>query len=168
MSLGDADHAGLGGQLREPMTHARFLEMFPDDAACAAYLKRRFYADGTSCPGCKRPSKFHPIRGRSAYSCQFCGVHVYPTSGTIFHKSRTSLQLWFWAICLVASTRGHISTRELERELRVTYKTAQRMLTQIRSRLDLEPTPEPEAPSPEVPAPEPASPRAWHRARRRG
>jgi hypothetical protein len=28
------------------------------------------------------------IAGRSAYSCQFCGHHVYPTAGTIFHKSR--------------------------------------------------------------------------------
>jgi len=26
-----------------------------------------------------------------------CGQHVHPTAGTIFHKSSTSLHLWFYA-----------------------------------------------------------------------
>jgi len=71
------------------------------------------------------------IQGRSAYSCRYCGHHVYPTAGTIFHKSTTSLQLWFWAIYLMSSTRRGISAKQLEREIGVTYKTAHRMFKQI-------------------------------------
>src|SRR5688572_12437405 len=82
------------------MTYSRFLELFPDNDACLDYLKAKFNADGTECPKCGKPSKFHRIKGRSAYSCQFCGQHVYPTANTIFHKSTVSLQLWFWAIYL--------------------------------------------------------------------
>ena len=63
------------------MTYARFLELFPDNDACLAYLKDKFYPDGTACPKCGKTSKFHRITGRSAYSCQYCGHHVYPTVG---------------------------------------------------------------------------------------
>jgi len=117
------------------MTFSRFLELFPDNDACLDYLKEKFYADGTECPKCGKASKFHRIKGRSAYSCQYCGHHVYPTAGTIFHKSTTSLQLWFWAVYLLSSTRCGISAKQLEREIGVTYKTAHRMFKQIRTLL---------------------------------
>jgi transposase len=109
------------------MTYSRFLELFPDNDACLEH--------GTPCPKCERPSKFHRIKGRSAYSCQYCGHHVYPTAGTIFHKTTVSLQLWFFAIYLMSSTRCGISAKQLEREIGVTYKTAHRMFKQIRSLL---------------------------------
>jgi transposase-like protein len=117
------------------MTYSEFLRRFPDNDACLDYLKAKFYPDGTACPKCGKPSRFHRIRGRSAYSCQFCGHHVYPTAGTIFHKSTTSLQLWFWAIYLLSSSRCGISAKQLGREIGVTYKTAHRMFKQIRSLL---------------------------------
>src|SRR5881398_2116888 len=117
------------------MTYTEFLRRFPDNDACLDYLKARFYPDGTACPKCEKSSRFHRIKGRSAYSCQYCGHHVYPTAGTIFHKSTTSLQLWFWAIYLVASSKCGISAKQLGREIGTTYKTAHRMLKQIRSLL---------------------------------
>lgn len=117
------------------MTYSRFMELFPDNDACLEHLKGRFFADGTECPKCEKASKFHRIKSRSAYSCQFCGHHVYPTAGTIFHKSTVSLQLWFFAIYLMSSTRCGISAKQLEREIGVTYKTAHRMFKQIRTLL---------------------------------
>lgn len=117
------------------MTYRRFLGLFPDNDACLEYLKERFYPDGTECPKCGKASKFHRIKSRSAYSCQYCGHHVYPTAGTIFHKTTVSLQLWFHAIYLISSTRCGISAKQLEREIGVTYKTAHRMFKQIRTLL---------------------------------
>jgi transposase-like protein len=117
------------------LTYSRFLELFPDNDACLDYLKQRSYPDGSNCPGCGKATKYHRIKKRAAYSCQFCGRQVYPTAGTIFHKSTTSLQLWFWAIFLMSSTRCGISAKQLEREIGVTYKTAHRMFKQIRSLL---------------------------------
>jgi hypothetical protein len=114
------------------MSHIEFMRLFPDNDACLDYLKAKFYADGVECQKCGKASKFHRIKGRSAYSCQYCAHHVYPTAGTIFHKSTTSLQLWFWAIYLMSSTRCGISAKQLEREIGVTYKTAHRMFKQIR------------------------------------
>jgi ISXO2-like transposase domain/Transposase zinc-ribbon domain len=117
------------------MTYSRFLELFPDSDACLEYLKNRYYPDGGECPKCGKQTKFHRIKSRAAYSCQYCRLQVYPTSGTIFHKSTTSLQLWFWAIYLMSSTRCGISAKQLEREIGVTYKTAHRMFKQIRTLL---------------------------------
>jgi transposase len=117
------------------MTYSRFLELFPDNDACLEYLKAKFFGDGTECPKCGKASKFHRITGRSAYSCQYCGHHVYPTAGTIFHKTTVSLQLWFFAVYLMSSTRCGISAKQLEREIGVTYKTAHRMFKQIRTLL---------------------------------
>jgi transposase-like protein len=75
------------------------------------------------------------VTGRAAYACQYCRGQVYPTAGTIFHKSSTSLQLSFWAIFLMSSTRCGLSAKQLEREIGVSYPTAHRMFKQIRSLL---------------------------------
>ena len=115
-----------------------FMREFPDDAACLDWLWRTNYApDGhtAACPKCKKPRRFHRVNGRPSYDCDTCGFHLHPTAGSIFHKSSTSLNLWFFAIHLVTSTRCGISAKQLERELGVTYKTAWRMLNLIRTKL---------------------------------
>ena len=119
------------------MTFSRFLVLFPDNDACLDYLKEKFFPAGTECPNpkCKKATKFHRVKGRSAFACQYCRHQVYPTANTIFHKSTTSLQLWFWAIYLMSSTRCGMSAKQLEREIGVSYPTAHRMFRQIRSLL---------------------------------
>ena len=115
-----------------------FVKECPDDAACLDMLWRERYApDGhhALCPKCERERKFHRVNARPAYACDTCGYHLSPLAGTIFHKSSTSLQLWFYAMYLMASTRCGISAKQLERELGVTYKTAWRMFNLIRNKL---------------------------------
>src|ERR1041385_2496127 len=115
-----------------------FVRDYPDDATCLDYLWRRLYSpDGSTadCPKCGRTRRFHRVASRPSYSCDTCGHHLHPAAGTIFHKSSTSLHLWFHAIFLMAQTRCGISAKQLERELGVTYKTAWRMFKQIRSML---------------------------------
>ena len=110
-----------------------FDHQFPDDAACLAYLFKARWPRGYDCPHCERVTKHHALTVKRVYSCQECGDQVSPTAGTIFHKSSTSLRSWFYAIYLMAQTRTGIAAKQLERELGVTYKTAWRMFTQIRT-----------------------------------
>ena len=115
-----------------------FMREFPTDAACLHWLWReRCSEDGehAECPKCERVRKFHKVADRPAWDCDSCGYHLHPTAGTIFHKSSTSLHLWFYAMHLITSTRGGISAKQLERELGVTYKTAWRMFNLIRNEL---------------------------------
>ena len=97
-------------------------------------------ADGehAHCPKCDRRRRFKRYetrKRRQSWTCTGCGHHVHPTAGTIFHKSSTSLHLWFYAMYLMTSTRCGISAKQLERELGVTYKTAWRMFNLIRNDL---------------------------------
>jgi transposase-like protein len=118
-----------------------FLEEFPDDAACLEHLWRsRYSVDGehAECPKCEQDRVFRRYKtkqGRQSWTCTGCGHHVHPTAGTIFHKSSTSLRLWFHAMYLMTSTRCGISAKQLERELGVHYKTAWRMFNKIRNEL---------------------------------
>src|SRR2546429_8278901 len=118
-----------------------FMREFPDDEACLAYLwKARYAPDGTHarCPRCEAKRAFRRYetgQQRQSWTCTACGHHLHPTAGTIFHKSSTSLHLWFYAMYIMASTRCGISAKQLERELGVRYKTAWRMFNKIRNYL---------------------------------
>jgi transposase-like protein len=118
-----------------------FMREFPDDNSCLEWLWRnRHSEDGThaDCPKCEQERAFHRYetsQQRQSWTCTGCGYHLHPTAGTIFHKSSTSLHLWFYAMYLMTSTRCGISAKQLERELGVTYKTAWRIAFLIRHEL---------------------------------
>lgn len=123
------------------MSLMEFMRDFPDDAACLEFLWRQRYSmDGehADCPKCEQERvfrKYEFANRNTSWTCTGCGHHVHPTAGTIFHKSSTSLHLWFYAMYLITSTRCGVSAKQLERELGVTYKTAWRMFTLIRNEL---------------------------------
>src|ERR1039458_1059522 len=117
-------------------SRVEFARDFPDDDACLEWLKNHLYPDGILCKNCGKVTAHYRVKSRPSYSCQSCGNHVHPTAGTIFHKSSTSLHLWFQAIYLMSSTRCGVSAKHIEREIGVTYKTAHRMAKMIRRLLE--------------------------------
>ena len=138
----DRNNPKRGSASESQLALFEFFREFPDDAACLDYLWRsRFAPDGKNayCSRCEQVRTFkryaNKTRARHVWSCTACAHQISPTAGTIFHKSPTSLQLWFYAIYLITSTRCGISAKQLERELGVTYKTAWRMFNLIRNRL---------------------------------
>lgn len=136
--MSDRNNPTRGSASTSTYSLMEFMRDCPDDAACLDMIWRERYApDGhtTACPKCQRERRFHRVKARPSYSCNSCGFQFYPTSGTIFHRSSTSLQLWFYAIYLMTSTRCGVSAKHLERELGVTYKTAWRMFNLIRNKL---------------------------------
>ena len=78
--------------------------------------------------------RYKTAQRRQSWTCTGCGHHVHPTAGTIFHKSATSLVLWYYAMYLLTSTRCGISAKQLERQIGVNYRTAWRMLNVLRNR----------------------------------
>jgi len=114
-------------------TFKEFQAEYPDDAACLAKLMEINYG-GTRilCPACGVEASFHAMTKRRAFACQECGHHIYPAAGTIFHKSRTNLTKWFFAMYLMTSTRHGVAAKEVQRQLGVTYKCAWRMCHELR------------------------------------
>lgn len=109
-----------------------FEKQFPNDDACLDFLKQARWPKGIYCEKCQKITTHYRIANRKVYSCEFCGSHISPTAGTIFHKSNTPLRSWFHAIFLMASTKTGISAKQLQRELGVTYKTAWRIFKEVR------------------------------------
>jgi transposase len=114
-------------------TFKQFQAEYPDDSACLkAVMVSQFGGTRLYCPGCGVEAEFHAMTKRRAYACQECGHHIYPCAGTIFHKSRTPLTNWFFAMYLMTSTRHGVAAKELERQIGCTYKTAWRMAHELR------------------------------------
>jgi len=118
---------------KNTFTIARFFKAYPNDDACLdAIFKKRFGTEIT-CIGCgDMHAKFYKVRKRKCYACSSCGHQIHPLAGTIFHKSSTSLQSWFFAMYLFSTSKNGVAAKELERQLGVTYKMAWRMAHQIR------------------------------------
>src|SRR4051812_39461281 len=134
--MADRNNPTRGRASESTYSLMEFMREYPDDAACLDFLWReRFAPDGYTafCKKCDQPRRFHRVKARPSYDCDHCGHHINPLAGTIFHKSSTSLHLWFYAMYMMASTRCGVSAKQLERELGVTYKTAWRMFNLIRN-----------------------------------
>jgi len=116
-------------------TIRQFFKQFPSDEACLAHLFNVRFGQGHTCPKCDRAAKWYRLQSEQAFSCQWCGHHIHPMVGSIFEKSRTPLQLWFYAIFLFTTTRNGVAAKELQRQLGVTYKTAWRMAHLIREHM---------------------------------
>ena len=109
-----------------------FQKRFPDEDSCLNHLMRTRYGERFTCMGCLKEATYYRVKARRCFTCEHCGYQVYPTAGTPFEKTRTSLRDWFYVMFLFCTTRNGVAAKEVERQLGVTYKTAWRMCRLIR------------------------------------
>jgi len=74
------------------------------------------------------------MESRRKWQCE-CRYQFSVTAGTIFHKTYVDLPRWLMAIWLVCHSPKGVSSKQIQRELGVTYKTAWYMTTRIRRAL---------------------------------
>ncbi len=108
-----------------------FKKRFASERACQKALEKMRWPEGFHCPKCMHDKAFR-ITTRRLLQCAKCDFQVSPTSGTIFHKTRTPLLKWFWAIYLAGQDKGGVSAMRLSKQLELGYKTAWLMLHKIR------------------------------------
>ncbi len=112
-----------------------FMRLFPDDAACAAYLERVRWRDGFACPWCGvegEPYRFATNLLRLA--CRACKKDVWLLRGTVMERSHTPLSVWFWGAYLVSSLTPGMSAVQFQRQLGLTrYETAFQILHKLRA-----------------------------------
>ena len=120
------------GMENKALTLRQFQNQFPTEESCLDHLFQVRYGDDFNCPKCGRPAKYNRVAGRRAYQCNWCRHQLYPTAGTPFDRTRTSLRDWFYVMFLFTTTRNGVAAKRVQREIGVTYKTAWRMCHQIR------------------------------------
>lgn len=113
-------------------TLRQFQDRFPTEESCLDHLMRVRWGDRHDCEKCGKSAKFYRVAKRRSYACEWCGHQVYPTAGTPFDRTRTSLRDWFFVMFQFCSTRSGVAAKEVERQIGVTYKTAWRMCHEIR------------------------------------
>jgi transposase-like protein len=113
-------------------TLREFQERFPTEESCLDHLFQVRYGTDFNCPKCDRLAKYSRVKARRAYQCNWCANQLYPTAGTPFDRTRTSLRDWFYVMFLFTTTRNGVAAKFVQREIGVTYKTAWRMCHEIR------------------------------------
>ncbi|MFN8215695.1 MAG: IS1595 family transposase [Solirubrobacterales bacterium] len=115
-----------------PHSILEFQRRFPDDDACRAYLFASRWPEGFRCPQCGE-GEIGGEHRRHLWQCKGCGHQTSVTAGTVMHKTRLPLSLWFWAAYLVATHTPGISAVQLQRQLGISrYETAWLMLQKLR------------------------------------
>jgi transposase-like protein len=115
-----------------PKTIIEFQAHFPDDEACREYLFASRWPEGFHCPRCGGLAATELPR-RLLWQCVSCRYQASVTSGTVLHRTRTPLHLWFWAAYLMTTATPGISATQLARQLGIDrHETAWMMLHKLR------------------------------------
>jgi transposase-like protein len=96
------------------------------------YLEWLRWPDGFRCPRCVGRVSWRLSSGR--WECAVCGRQASVTAGTIFHRTRTPLRLWFAAAWEMTSQKHGVSALGIQRSLGLgSYQTAWAMLHRYRT-----------------------------------
>ncbi len=122
--------APVGG-VDYPRSYAELRSWFAEDAACLDYLDWLRWPRDWSYPVCEGGVGWRLSNGRR--ECAACGRQTSATAGTIFHRTRTPLTVWFAAAWQMTSQKHGISALGLKRVLGLgSYQTAWALLHRFR------------------------------------
>lgn len=114
-----------------PFNYREFVQKFPTDDACAAYLEQLRWPGVFCCPVCQAVGvPWRQTRGRLV--CTACRHQTSVTAGTIMDKTRTPLTTWFEAAWHLTTAKNGLSAKTLERTLGTSYRAAWAMLQRYR------------------------------------
>jgi transposase-like protein len=118
-----------------PKSLSGFQRLFPDDAACAAYLEAIRWPDGFACPHCGAAGEPSRLASRPGIlACRVCRRQTGLMKGTVMERSHTPLSTWFWAAYLVSSHTPGLSAVQFQRQLGLSrYETAFGILHKLRA-----------------------------------
>jgi len=101
---------------------------FQDEVAAFAYVEEHLWPQGPFCPFCGEAEKIGRLNGKTTrpglYKCYSCRKPFTVRIGTIFESSHLALHLWLQAIHLMCASKKGIATRQLQRMLQCSMKTA--------------------------------------------
>jgi transposase-like protein len=101
---------------------------FTSEPAAFAYVEARLWPDGPVCPHCGETDRIGALKGKTTrpglYKCYACKKPFTVRIGTIFEDSHLPLHLWLQVIHLFCCSKKGIATRQIQRMLDCSMKTA--------------------------------------------
>lgn len=114
------------------MNFLEFNDRYPTELAVIEYYIDSRYKSEPKCNHCGSKKVSHRQDDPRKFQCNGCNNSFSIFKGTTFENSSTDLRKWMYAIHLFLNSKKGISGYQLQREIKVTYKCAWRMLKQIR------------------------------------
>lgn len=116
-----------------PRSLLEFQRRFPDEAACAAYLRQLRWPEGFVCPACGSTRGWALATKAHTHECADCHRQTSVTAGTVMHGSKLALTVWFWAAYLMATHSNGISALQVHKQLGLgSYKSAWLLCAKLR------------------------------------
>jgi len=109
-----------------------FQKRFATEDACLEYLIASRWLDGFVCSRCESTDAWWKS-SRRLFECKACHHQASVTAGTVMHRSRMPLGLWFWAAYLVTTHTPGLSALQFARQLDLHYETAFQLLHKLRA-----------------------------------
>ena len=110
--------------------------IFSDEDKARAYLEAQRWPDGVVCTFCGGLDAVSPLKseahGPGWYHCNDCRKLFTVRVHSVMERSHVPLTKWALAFHLMAASKKGISSKQLQRMLGVTYKTAWFMTHRIR------------------------------------
>ncbi|OIQ78693.1 ISXO2-like transposase domain protein [mine drainage metagenome] len=101
---------------------------FQNEAEAFAYVEARLWPNGPVCPHCGETERVGRLNGKTTRAglckCYACKKPFTVRMGTIFESSHLPLHLWLQVIHLFCASKKGISTRQIQRMLNCSMKTA--------------------------------------------
>jgi transposase-like protein len=101
---------------------------FTDERAAFAYVEAHLWPEGPVCPHCGETSRIGRLNGKTTrpglHKCYACKKPFTVRIGTIFEDSHLPLHLWLQVIHLFCASKKGIATRQIQRMLKCSMKTA--------------------------------------------
>jgi transposase-like protein len=101
---------------------------FQNEAAAFAYVEAKLWPDGLVCPHCQGTDRIGRLNGKTTrpglHKCYACKKPFTVRMGTIFEDSHLPLHLWLQVIHLMCCSKKGIATRQIQRMLNCSMKTA--------------------------------------------
>ena len=111
---------------------------FKTEEGAFAYVEAHLWSHGAVCPKCGNcdQDRIRKMQGKTTrlglYKCNECRKPFTVRMGTIFESSHLPLHLWLQVIHLMVASKKGISTRQIQRMLRCSMKTAWFLTHRIR------------------------------------
>lgn len=109
---------------------------FLTEKAAFEYVEARLWPNGPVCPHCGEAARVGRLEGKTTrpglHKCYACRKPFTVRMGTIFKSSHLALHLWLQVIHLMCASKKGISTRQVQRMLSCSMKTAWFLTHRIR------------------------------------
>lgn len=109
-----------------------FVDEFPDDYSCLAYLAKLKWENGFSCKKCGH-NRFTIRKRNLARDCNRCHHVESPTAGTLFHRVRFGVRKAFGIVFEMSATTKGLSSSQVAKRYEISRTTAWTFMHKVRN-----------------------------------